>query len=156
MKYFIIVWLALACSLSAQSISFKIVELKGSVEIKDREGAWIEPHDGDLLLNGTELFTGLHSHVSIEVGEDSYITVNQLSNVQLLSLRVQKENHADVFLKMVLLLLMQKPLHMTIASLFHLRMVKQFLINLVAMYICARGTAQSFVLALVLLPLFHK
>lgn len=78
-------------SLWAQSATFKVVELKGSIDIKERDGKWQKATEGDLLVNGTEIFTGLHSHISLEIGENSYITFNQLTNAILDKIRTQKE-----------------------------------------------------------------
>ena len=90
-KLIIVIFMFSSLHIFSQSASFKVIEVKGTVDIKDRLGEWKAPVEGDFLLNGTEIFTGLHSHISLEIGSESYITVNQLSNIMLDAMRVQKE-----------------------------------------------------------------
>lgn len=88
-----------ACHIFPQSTSFKVIEIRGNIDIKDRSGEWKTPAENDFLLNGTEIFTGLHSHISLQVGEESYITINQLSNVILDTMRIQREEiNSEIYL----------------------------------------------------------
>ena len=87
----VFVLLALYLPVFGQEVSFRVVEVKGSVDVKDREGNWRQAEEGDLLINGTEIFTGLHSHLSLEIGDKSYVTINQLSRALINNLRVQKD-----------------------------------------------------------------
>ena len=75
----------------SEEIKFKIVEKKGVVDIKYRDGKWEKPYINDIIPSGTEIFTGFHSQLSIEVGNGSYITINQLTNVKIEKIIITKE-----------------------------------------------------------------
>lgn len=74
----------------SQEFSYKVVEKKGAVDIKVRSGKWAAVEEGDVLITGTEIFTGLHSQISLEVAEGSYVTVDQLSHMVIDRVRVKK------------------------------------------------------------------
>lgn len=73
-----------------ETISFKVVELKGDVHCKEEAGEWKKLKAGDTLSENTELFTGLHSYVSLDIGENSFLTVTQFSNVFLNRIEIKK------------------------------------------------------------------
>lgn len=98
--FFYISFLFVLPFMYSQIVSYKVVEVKGSVDYKTREGDWREAHVGELFKGGTEIFTGLHSHISFEIGAKTFITVKQLSNVLLSDIRVRKnEALVDIYLK---------------------------------------------------------
>lgn len=75
----------------AQELNFAIVELKGQVDVKSREGDWQNASLSSIISAGTELFTGYHSQVSLEIGKDSYVTINQFTHVTIEKILVRKE-----------------------------------------------------------------
>lgn len=92
---FIIIFLVLpiicfAQSEAEQKLSFKVMEVKGEVFRSNEEGGWTEVKNGDLLSDDTEILTGLHSSLSLDLTEKSYITISQLSDVILQNTRIKK------------------------------------------------------------------
>lgn len=81
----------------AQEIAITVVEKKGKVDLKVRDGEWQGVQEKDILLTGSEIFTGLHSSITLEFGNGSYITVNQLTKATLTSVRLVK-NEINVIL----------------------------------------------------------
>ena len=75
----------------AQEKTYKVVEKKGSVDVRVRSGKWYSVQEGDFMISGTEIFTGLHSHLSLEIENGSYITVKQLSHVIIDRVRLKKD-----------------------------------------------------------------
>ncbi len=73
-----------------QKLSFKVTEVKGEVFRNNEDEGWIAVKDGDLLSDNTQILTGLHSGLSLDLTEKSYITISQLSNVILQSTRIKK------------------------------------------------------------------
>ncbi|HOJ64116.1 MAG TPA: hypothetical protein PLE45_06815 [Spirochaetota bacterium] len=59
----------------------KIIDIKGNVTQRYRENDWEKVEEKSEVLEGTEFFTGFHSSISFEIGNGSYITINQLSNI---------------------------------------------------------------------------
>ena len=88
---FIILLLTLVISGFAQEVRLKVIEKKGVVDIKSRDGEWIETSLNDIIPYGIEIFTGFHSSISIEVGNESYITVNQLTRVKIETVLARKK-----------------------------------------------------------------
>ncbi len=73
-----------------EKLSFKVTEVKGEVFRSDNESGWVQVKSGDLLSDNTEILTGLHSSLSLDLTEKSYITISQLSDVILQSTRIKK------------------------------------------------------------------
>lgn len=73
-----------------QKLSFKVAEVKGEVFRNDDEKGWIQVKNGDVLSDNTQILTGLHSSLSLDLTEKSYITINQLSDVILQTTRIKK------------------------------------------------------------------
>lgn len=73
-----------------QKLSFKVTEVKGEVFRSSDENGWTAVKNGDLLSDNTEILTGLHSSLSLDLTEKSYITISQLSDVILQSTRIKK------------------------------------------------------------------
>lgn len=73
-----------------QKLSFKVTEVKGEVFRSDNESGWVPVKNGDMLSDNTEILTGLHSSLSLDLTEKSYITISQLSDVILQSTRIEK------------------------------------------------------------------
>lgn len=90
-KMILIIFITLPYFINSQTAAFKVLEVKGNVDIRERGGKWKEVTDNELISDGCEIFTGLHSHISFEIGENSYITMNQLTNGILDKIRIQKE-----------------------------------------------------------------
>jgi hypothetical protein len=82
--------LAAGTLVSAQEVKIVIAEQTGQVDFRYRDGGWEALEEGALLSPGTEIQTGLHSRVSIEIGQESYITVNQLTGVIIEKVRARK------------------------------------------------------------------
>lgn len=92
---FIIIFLIMpiicfAKSEAEQKLSFKVTEVKGEVFRSNDENGWTKVKNGDLLSDNTEILTGLHSSLSLDLTEKSYITISQLSDVILQSTRIKK------------------------------------------------------------------
>jgi hypothetical protein len=67
----------------SQSIPLILVEKSGIVDIKTPDDKLV-PLDlkiNDEIPSGVEIFTGIHSQISIRIGESSYITANQLTRL---------------------------------------------------------------------------
>jgi hypothetical protein len=63
----------------SQDIQIKVTEKLGKVDLKS-EGKWNSVSIGQLLSEEMEIYTGFHSKLTFEVGNGSYITINQLSH----------------------------------------------------------------------------
>lgn len=79
-----------AQSKQEQKLSFKVTEVRGEVFRSSDENGWTAVKNGDLLSDNTEILTGLHSSLSLDLTEKSYITISQLSDVILQSTRIKK------------------------------------------------------------------
>lgn len=98
-KLFILFLLTISTFLYSQELSFRVVEKKGKVDIKVRDGEWTSVKEGDILVSGTEIYTGLHSHISLEVENSSFITLKQLSHLTIETVRLKKnEINTEFFL----------------------------------------------------------
>lgn len=75
----------------AQELKFSIVEVKGPVDIRYRDNEWEKASIETIVGSGTELFTGYHSQVTIEIGNNSYITVNQFTHIIIDKILVRKD-----------------------------------------------------------------
>jgi len=95
----------------ADELQFRVVEMKGSVDVKYREDEWKIPAVKDILPGGLEIFTGLHSRLSIEYGGGCYVTINQLSHVTINKIRIIKD---EAFLELMLdfgyMVILSKPI----------------------------------------------
>lgn len=69
--------------LYSQGIPLILVEKTGIVDIKtpDNKLAPLDSKINDQIPSGVEIFTGIHSQISIKIGESSYITANQLTHL---------------------------------------------------------------------------
>jgi hypothetical protein len=81
----------IVCLINSQEIKMLIVEKKGIVDIKDMNEQYKKLELNDVLQYGSEITTGFHSQVSIQIGENSYITVNQLSSILISNVLVNKD-----------------------------------------------------------------
>ena len=100
---------AFTFTLFSQEIPFSVIEKKGKVDVKFRDSNWDTVNTGDVVLSGTEIFTGLHSSITLEFGEGSYITVNQLSRMTIDNIRLKKnEVNIDLNLQNGFLVLYSK------------------------------------------------
>lgn len=77
-----------------------IVEQVGVIDIKQDKYDWQSPIIGDSLQEKTKVYTGLHSRISFEIGKGSYLTVEQLSEIEIS--RIAKENE-QIFVEIKLL-----------------------------------------------------
>lgn len=109
-KIIIFILLTGFCAIGfSEEIKLKIIEKKGTVDIKFRDQNWHEPELNNIISYGTEIFTGFHSQLSIEVGTDSYITINQLSHVIIENVIAKKEEaKINLFLKSGYLVILSK------------------------------------------------
>lgn len=64
-------------------IQYKIIEKKGVVDIRFKEGDWQEAKVDQLIPEYAEILTGFHSQITIEITEGSHITLNQLSHIKI-------------------------------------------------------------------------
>lgn len=86
--------------LVSQEMTYRVVEVKGKVDIKGRGGTFRKTEIGDYLLDGEEILTGFHSLISVQIGPASYITVNQDSHVSLNKIRIkQKEINSEIYIE---------------------------------------------------------
>lgn len=93
----------------AQEIPIKVIEKTGKIDVKFRDGEWQTVNADDILLSGTEIFTGIHSSLTMEFGVGSYITVNQLSKVTIENMRLKKnEANLDLNLNSGFLVILSK------------------------------------------------
>ncbi len=92
-KYFFLSFLVLFTLnfLFGEEIKLLVVEKKGTIDLKDRDGKYKTTKLNDILQYGTEIITGFHSDISIKIGEDSYITINQLSSVKITNVLVDSK-----------------------------------------------------------------
>ena len=81
----------------SQEMTYKVVEKKGNVDIKVRSGKWESISEGDLIITGTEIFTGLHSHLSLEIESGSYLTIKQLSHITIDRVRIKQDEISSEF-----------------------------------------------------------
>jgi len=79
-----------ATIISAQEVRLRIAEQTGTVDIRYRDQEWQNIELDNFLSAGTEIQTGLHSRLSIEVGDQSFVTINQLSHVKIEKVRAKK------------------------------------------------------------------
>jgi hypothetical protein len=77
--------------INSEDIKLLVVEKKGTVDLKDREEKFKNLELNDVLQYGTEITTGFHSQISIQIGDDSYITLNQLSSIKINNVLVNKD-----------------------------------------------------------------
>lgn len=97
--------------INSQQIRLKIVEKKGLVDIKTRDGKWTKPELNDVINYGTEIFTGFHSQLSIEIGNNSFVTINQLSHVKIEKVLIlKKEATTKLYLTRGYLVALSKPI----------------------------------------------
>ncbi|MCG8569948.1 MAG: hypothetical protein MJB14_07385 [Spirochaetes bacterium] len=90
----------LANSLCSQELIFKVQEVKGNIDVKNRDGSWKTVEVGDVLVTGNEIFTGLHSHISLEIDQGTFVTVNQLSHLIIERVRLKKDEfNSELLLK---------------------------------------------------------
>jgi hypothetical protein len=61
----------------------KILEKKGKINLKPKNGEWKVLTNEETIASGTEIFTGFHSQLTLEIGKGSYITINQLTQAQM-------------------------------------------------------------------------
>lgn len=87
--FLLIPLICFAQSEEEQKLSFKVTEVKGEVFRSDENG-WTVVKNGDVLSDNTEILTGLHSSLSLDLTESSYITISQLSDVILQNTRIKK------------------------------------------------------------------
>jgi hypothetical protein len=78
----------------SQELILKIVEKTGTVNFKIKDGEWKELKLNDVVANGVEITTGFHSRATIEIGTGSYITMNQLSNILIDKVLLNKEENS--------------------------------------------------------------
>lgn len=77
----------------SDEIDVSIVEKTGVVDIKNKDEEWKSANIGDKLFIRTEIFTGLHSQLSIKIDNTSFVTVNQLSSVIISSIERTKDSN---------------------------------------------------------------
>ncbi|HOV14492.1 MAG TPA: hypothetical protein PK771_09435 [Spirochaetota bacterium] len=98
-----------SASLFSQEIPITVIEKKGKVDLKIRDNDWSSVNIGDIILTGSEFFTGLHSSITLEFGKESYITINQLSQATIDNVRLKKgEINVEVKLNNGYLVLLSK------------------------------------------------
>ena len=78
---FIILSLNVLHCVISREIQYKIVEKKGIVDIRFKEGEWQKAEVDQLIPIYVEILTGFHSQLTIEITKGSYLTINQLSHV---------------------------------------------------------------------------
>jgi hypothetical protein len=85
--------------LFSEPIAIKVIEKRGIVDIK-KDNSWTVVSKGDIVAPGTEIFTGVNAQLTLEIGNGSYITLNQLSNAVL---KETKEKNFDSTTEMFLI-----------------------------------------------------
>jgi len=67
----------------SQNIPLILVEKSGIVDMKTPDDKLVSLNFkiNDEIPSGVEIFTGIHSQISIKIGESSYITANQLTRL---------------------------------------------------------------------------
>ncbi|OHD19810.1 MAG: hypothetical protein A2086_13745 [Spirochaetes bacterium GWD1_27_9] len=110
MKKFILFYIFVFCfAIYSQELPIKVIEKKGNVDIKFRDDKWGSVAVEDVLIGGTEIFTGFNSQLSLELGEGTYVTINQLSKVIIDNIRVKKsEASMELYLANGFLVVMAK------------------------------------------------
>ena len=88
--FLIIPFICFAQSEPEQKLSFKVAEVKVEVFRNNEENGWTPVKNGDVLPDNTQILTGLHSSLSLDLTEKSYITISQLSDVVLQTTRIKK------------------------------------------------------------------
>ncbi len=76
-------YLIFSAAVYGQEISIKVIEVKGIVDIKTPEAGWQKALDGTILSPGFEVTTGFRSQLTLEIGNSSYITINQNTTFSL-------------------------------------------------------------------------
>jgi len=87
-------------SLFCEEIKLVVVEQKGIIDIKTLDEKWFIPKRNDIISYGTEIITGFHSQISLEIEEKSYITVNQLSKVKIENI-ITTENDITININLI-------------------------------------------------------
>src|SRR4030042_3901965 len=70
---------------------YTIIEKKGIVDIMNKSGISKPAQLNSEVLDDSEIFTGFHSMLTIEINKDSYLVINQLSNV-IIEPEIENEN----------------------------------------------------------------
>lgn len=78
-------------SIFSEDLKIKIIDIKGNVSQRYKENDWTIIEETSDILVGTEFFIGFHSSISFEIGQGSYITVNQLSNIVFDKIILEKQ-----------------------------------------------------------------
>ena len=81
--FFIILSLGVLYSFFSVETQYKIIEKKGIVDIRFKNGEWQKAKEDQLIPIYAEVLTGVHSQLTIEITEGSHITINQLSHVKI-------------------------------------------------------------------------
>ncbi len=98
--YFFIFFVFFSLSVTAGDLSLKVIEKKGKVDLKFRGSEEKTINLNDIVRPGSEIFTGLRGSLSLEFGEGSYVTINQLTKVTIESVRFNnKDASVDVILQ---------------------------------------------------------
>lgn len=64
-------------------INFTITEKSGNVDVSVNDAKWKSIEMNDVLNGNIEILTGFHSHITLKIGENSNITVNQLTHITI-------------------------------------------------------------------------
>jgi len=80
--FFFVLLFVVSFRLYSQDVEIRIIEKKGTIDIK-KENSWIQLNIGEKIYPGSEIFTGVYSQLTLEIGKGSYITLNQLSHAVL-------------------------------------------------------------------------
>lgn len=68
---------------SNNDINFTITEKAGNIDVSVNDAKWKDVNINDVLNGNIEIMTGFHSHVTLKIGENSDITVNQLTHITI-------------------------------------------------------------------------
>ena len=93
--YFIFFLLTILKIFSIDS-NYKIIEIKGKVDMRPVNGEWKAPEIDEIITGTTEIFTGFHSQITFEVGNNSYVTLNQLTNATLTDTTTDAKNEFKI------------------------------------------------------------
>lgn len=82
--------------ISAQDSNYRIIEIKGRIDMRTVNGEWKTAQMDGVINENTEIFTGFHSQITFEVGNNSYLTLNQLTNAVITDATTDTKNEFKI------------------------------------------------------------
>lgn len=73
---------------SPNNLGLKIVEIKGTVDIKKNSDKWEIAKLNDQITDNAVIRCGFHSQITLENEKNCYITINQISEVEINSIKL--------------------------------------------------------------------